>query len=566
LLSGNKVCAKSCNLCITNDGSKAPVFYSTRFLHPPATNTGCVTNNRTRLAYFDAGKDIKNLIFPNQNSNNQNMKSFLFCLCSLLTAFSLSAQVKIGDNPLVAAHPSAILELKSTAKGLLIPRLDSLQQAAIASPANGLIVFNTTRQSMEYYDSLGTAWRRVARTGTILAEPQLDSLHWQTDTAAKRVILRRAFAIGDSIFYNYKNGSFVFADKINYTNSLGNEFPVTTFTAKYHFKSTASFRRDTFSVATGYSSVYATMEADERLVRGNSFTGLNALAIANKNNTRTLGRVAAILASALQSSQDTVQALRAVDAVATHSGTGYVNSIIGVNSTINITDTSRSNIGTVFGSRVVVVKSSPPAYKISALFGSQILFINDDTTLSPITTNDAIGLQINPVNVAPPGRNYAIRTFSGVNILGDSTTIGFGGKPRAILDVTGTSSMIIPTGFTNQRPATGITGMLRINSQHNTIEHFDGLEWKGTIRTAPVIDVPLLPIAGGASVFIAVPGAVPGGTVTISPSAATVMPAGLFIAWARVTAVDNIEVRFENRSITATLDPVPSQYHIRVIN
>ncbi len=486
----------------------------------------------------------------------------LFLGCSIVS----NAQVKIGDNPLVTAHPSAILELKSSTKGLLIPRLDSSQQAAIASPANGLIVYNTTRRNMEYYDSVNTAWRRIARTGNILAEPELDSLQWQTDTAAKRVFLRRGYPIGDSIFYNYSNGSFMFADKINYTNSRGDVFPVSLFNGKYTFKSTASSRRDTASSPNSYSSVYAVMEADERLVRSNSFTGVNALAIANKNNARTLGRVSGAVVVGIQSGQDTVQALRGLDAQVTHSGTGYVNSAIGINTQVNISDTSRSNLGIVYGTRTLVIKSSPSAYKIGTLFGSQIFLINDDTTFAPITTGDAYGLYINPVNVAPPGRNYSIRTFSGVNILGDSTTIGFGGKPRAILDVPGSSSMIIPTGNTSQRPATGIAGMLRINNQHNTIEHFDGLEWKGTIRTAPFIDVPLLPIAGGASVIVSVPGAVPGGTVTISPSAAAVMPAGLFIAWARIISTDNIEVRFENRSTTATLDPVIIQYHVRVIN
>jgi hypothetical protein len=491
----------------------------------------------------------------------------IICLLALYLGCSIvmNAQVKIGDNPLVAAHPSAILELKSTAKGLLIPRVDSSQQAAIASPANGLIVYNTTRRNMEYYDSASSNWRRVARTGNILAEPELDSLQWQTDTAAKRVFLRRGYPIGDSIFYNYGNGSFMFADKINYTNSRGDVFSAALFNGKYTFKSTASYRRDTTTAPNSYNSIYAIMEADERLVRGNGFTAVQAVAIANKNNARTISRVSGASVVGIQSGQDTVQVLRGLDAQVIHSGTGYVISAAGINTIVNITDTSRSNIGSVYGTRTQVIKSSPSAYKIGTLYGSQIFLINDDTTFAPITSGDAYGLYINAVNVAPPGRNYGIRTFSGVNILGDSTMIGSSAKPRTTLEVAGSAAMIIPTGSTVQRP-TGFTGMIRLNTQHNTIEHFDGFEWKGTIRTAPFIDVPLLPIAGGASVTVSVPGAVPGGTVTISPNATAVMPAGLFIAWARITAVDFIEVRFENRSTTATLDPVITQYHVRVIN
>jgi hypothetical protein len=490
----------------------------------------------------------------------------IFCLMAMcLYCCSTAAQVKIGDNPLVAAHPSAVLELKSTAKGLLIPRLDSTQQAAIASPANGLIVYNTSRQNMEYYDSLSSTWRRVARTGNILAEPELDSLHWKTDTAAKTIFLRRGYPLGDSIFYNYKRGSFVFADKIDYTNSLGLVFPVTDFGGKYYFKSTASRRKDTTTSANTYVGLNSVMEADEQQVRGNGFTGLQGLAIASKNNARFITRLSGVFGIAIQASQDTVQFLRGLDAQVTHSGTGYTSTAIGVNSIVNISDTSRSNLGAVYGTRTQVIKSSPSAYKIGTLYGTQILLFNGDTTFAPITSGDATGLYINPVNVAPPGRNYAIRTFTGVNILGDSTMVGSSARPRATFEVAGTSAMIISTGSTAQRPF-GFTGMMRYNTTQNTIEHFDGIEWRGTVRSTNTIDVPIIPIAGGVNVALFLQGAIPGGTVTISPSAAAVMPAGLFIAWARIISVDNIEIRFENRSTTATLDPVATAYNIRVIN
>ena len=58
-----------------------------------------------------------------------------------LVAISLSAQVKIGDNANLI-DDSSILELESTNKGLLIPRLTTTQINAIVSPANGLLVYN----------------------------------------------------------------------------------------------------------------------------------------------------------------------------------------------------------------------------------------------------------------------------------------------------------------------------------------------------------------------------------------------------------------------------------------
>lgn len=52
--------------------------------------------------------------------------------------------------------PSAILEVKSTDKGVLLPRLTSAQKNAISSPAQGLFIFDITTESFWYYD--GTQW------------------------------------------------------------------------------------------------------------------------------------------------------------------------------------------------------------------------------------------------------------------------------------------------------------------------------------------------------------------------------------------------------------------------
>ena len=62
-----------------------------------------------------------------------------------------------GDSD---ADPSAILELVSTNKGLLIPRLSSSEREGISSPANGLIVYDTTYSSLYYWN--GAIWKQVA--------------------------------------------------------------------------------------------------------------------------------------------------------------------------------------------------------------------------------------------------------------------------------------------------------------------------------------------------------------------------------------------------------------------
>lgn len=62
------------------------------------------------------------------------------------------------------AHASAIHQVDSTTKGALIPRMTTTQRDAIASPAEGLEVGNTTTHSRDFYN--GTAWRQIDAEGT----------------------------------------------------------------------------------------------------------------------------------------------------------------------------------------------------------------------------------------------------------------------------------------------------------------------------------------------------------------------------------------------------------------
>lgn len=57
---------------------------------------------------------------------------------------------------------SAILDIATTAKGVLLPRMTSTQRDAIGSPATGLEVYNTTSNTKDYYT--GTAWTSLVNT------------------------------------------------------------------------------------------------------------------------------------------------------------------------------------------------------------------------------------------------------------------------------------------------------------------------------------------------------------------------------------------------------------------
>ncbi|MFA6542498.1 MAG: hypothetical protein WCT99_12940 [Bacteroidota bacterium] len=56
----------------------------------------------------------------------------------------------------ITPNASAILELRSTLRGLLPPRMTTTERNAIASPAVGLVIYNTTTDRLNFYT--GAAW------------------------------------------------------------------------------------------------------------------------------------------------------------------------------------------------------------------------------------------------------------------------------------------------------------------------------------------------------------------------------------------------------------------------
>jgi hypothetical protein len=77
--------------------------------------------------------------------------------------------VGIGTS---SPNASAQLDVSSTSKGFLPPRMTAMQRKAIASPANGLVVFDTDANQLYVYD--GTVWQALAggSSGNILYPPQ----------------------------------------------------------------------------------------------------------------------------------------------------------------------------------------------------------------------------------------------------------------------------------------------------------------------------------------------------------------------------------------------------------
>lgn len=83
------------------------------------------------------------------------MKKIILISILIISANSTFCQVGIGTiNP----NPNAALHISDTAKGLLIPILDSLQRKNIPNTA-GLMVYDSTVKSFWYND--GSRWQQV---------------------------------------------------------------------------------------------------------------------------------------------------------------------------------------------------------------------------------------------------------------------------------------------------------------------------------------------------------------------------------------------------------------------
>ena len=70
---------------------------------------------------------------------------------------------------LIVPDGSSILELRSTVRGFLAPRMTTADRVAIASPAQGLLVYDTTTESFWYFEG---SWKTIA-SGTLGSPNQI---------------------------------------------------------------------------------------------------------------------------------------------------------------------------------------------------------------------------------------------------------------------------------------------------------------------------------------------------------------------------------------------------------
>ncbi len=144
-----------------------------------------------------------------------------FCLfllaCLFLLTNKTSAQSLAVNTDGSTANASALLDVKSTVKGLLIPRMSRTERNAIASPATGLLIFQNGPDSIgfHYYDGSKWTW--------IFSNSNADSLAWKTAGNTGTTDANNFIGTRDNIPFNIRvnNQKAGRIDHINWNTFFG---------------------------------------------------------------------------------------------------------------------------------------------------------------------------------------------------------------------------------------------------------------------------------------------------------------------------------------------------------
>lgn len=160
------------------------------------------------------------------------MKKLALLISVFAIVFSVIGQnIAITDDNGYTVDPSAMLDVKATDKGVLIPRVTSAQRTAISTPANGLLVFDINDTAFYFFN--GTGWISLSNTGDIWTKSGNDihtsnlndkigvgttapvgKLEVKADAAiaADEPIFEVINANGDTVFAVYPEGVRIYVD------------------------------------------------------------------------------------------------------------------------------------------------------------------------------------------------------------------------------------------------------------------------------------------------------------------------------------------------------------------
>ncbi|MCP4045700.1 MAG: hypothetical protein GY732_06880, partial [Gammaproteobacteria bacterium] len=119
----------------------------------------------------------------------------------------LFAQVGVNTDG-TAPDGSAMLDVKSTTKGMLVPRMTTAQRTAISSPATGLLVFDETTDGFWFYN--GSIWKGLSGDdlGNHTATQSLDMNYNDLDNANSLTVTRYRFTWPANVLFQNSGGDY----------------------------------------------------------------------------------------------------------------------------------------------------------------------------------------------------------------------------------------------------------------------------------------------------------------------------------------------------------------------
>ena len=197
---------------------------------------------------------------------------FLLCLFSLLET-GLYSQVAVNTSG-AAPNASSILDISSTSKGLLIPRMTLAEMQAIVNPASGLLVYNTTNQAL--YNYAGGSWSMVkAKAPSLLVDADGNTSVDAEYAANNDMIYFRLAGNTKMILKNSRlefidpNNNLFFGENAGFSTSSGTYNLAIGYEALY--TNSTGFR----NIAIGYRSLRANTIATDNTAVGYSALGLS---------------------------------------------------------------------------------------------------------------------------------------------------------------------------------------------------------------------------------------------------------------------------------------------------
>jgi len=148
---------------------------------------------------------------PNYKFNFLIKLLFIVCFCIHAKGQNVGIN-EDGSSP----DPSAILDVKSTSKGILVPRLTEVQRTSISNPALGLLVYqNDGADGFYFFD--GTSWvslSQSASTTSGLAGGDLTG-NYPNPQIAPNVILSENISNGSIMNEDISNSAAISGNKVN---------------------------------------------------------------------------------------------------------------------------------------------------------------------------------------------------------------------------------------------------------------------------------------------------------------------------------------------------------------